>query len=129
MCFKGEYFIIDFQDIRMGLPQYDLVSLLEDCYYKLEDQNLEKLKSYYFKQYISIYTDQTREKFNKLYDLMTIQRTFKAIGSFSYLYVVKKKPNFLKYIGFGMEKIKHKLNKYSELNDLKERLFKDYYEN
>ncbi|MBG07599.1 MAG: hypothetical protein CME68_02505 [Halobacteriovoraceae bacterium] len=129
MCFQGGFYIIDFQDIRMGLPQYDLVSLLEDCYYKIGEENLEKLKNYYYKNYIQIYSNQTRGKFEKLYDFMTIQRTFKAIGSFSYLFLVKKDPRYLKHIGFGMEKIRHKVNKYSELYKLKEELFKSYYEN
>ena len=129
MCFQGKFYIIDFQDIRMGLPQYDLVSILEDCYYKISEQNLEKLKTYYFKNFIEIYTNQTKEKFDKLYDFMTIQRTFKAIGSFSYLYLVKKDPRFLKHIGFGMEKIRHKINKYPKIHGLKEELFKSYYEN
>ena len=129
MFFKGEFYIIDFQDIRMGLPQYDLVSLLEDCYYKISEKNLEKLKTYYYKKFIQTYTNQTREQFDKLYDLMTIQRTFKAIGSFSYLFLVKKDPRFLKYIGFGMEKLRHKINKYPEFHGLKKGLFQNYYEN
>ncbi len=129
MCFKGEFYIIDFQDIRMGLPQYDLVSLLEDCYYKISEKNLEKLKTYYYKKFIQTYTNQKREHFDRLYDLMTIQRTFKAIGSFSYLFLVKKDPRFLKYIGFGMEKIRNKINKYPEFYGLKKELFKNYYEN
>jgi aminoglycoside/choline kinase family phosphotransferase len=29
--------MIDFQDARMGPPQYDLASLLKDSYYQLED--------------------------------------------------------------------------------------------
>ena len=128
MCFKGKFYIIDFQDIRMGLPQYDLVSLLEDCYYKIGERNLERLKNYYFENYILSHTSQTREKFDKIYDLMTVQRTFKAIGSFSYLYIVKKNPKFLKYIGFSMEKIRHKISKYSELSELKKQLFESYYE-
>lgn len=129
MFFRGEFYIIDFQDMRMGLPQYDLVSFLEDSYYKISEQNLQRLKAYYYKRFIQNYTNQTREKFDKLYDFMTIQRTFKAIGSFSYLFLIKKDPRFLKHIGFGMEKIRHKINKYSELDGLKEELFKKYYEN
>ena len=42
---------------------------------------------------------------------------------------LKKNPRFLKHIGFGMEKMRHKIDKYRELNVLKEKLFKNYYEN
>ena len=43
-----EFIFIDFQDARWGVPQYDLVSLLEDCYYDLNEANRQTLKRYYY---------------------------------------------------------------------------------
>ena len=84
--------VIDFQDARMGIPQYDLVSLLEDCYYQLGERNRNVLKEYYLEQFSEIKKWQSKEKFEYLYDLSILQRTFKAIGSFSYLFIEQKRP-------------------------------------
>ena len=129
MCYERELFVIDFQDIRMGLPHYDLVSILEDCYYQVRRENVNKLKKYYFDNFIVANNLKGKGDFEKLYDYMTIQRTFKAIGSFSFVFMKKGDPRFLKYIGFGMEKIKEKLSRYPELEILKKNLFKYYYGN
>ena len=43
MIKNDEQIVIDFQDARMGTPLYDLVSLLEDCYYQLDNSNKVKL--------------------------------------------------------------------------------------
>jgi hypothetical protein len=69
----------------------------------------------------------TFEEFERLYDLVTIQRVFKAIGSFSYIFEHRKDERYVKYIGFGMEKIKKILLKKSEFSDLRKILFGSYY--
>ena len=127
MFYEKELFVIDFQDIRMGLPQYDLVSIIEDCYYQIRKENVDKLKKYYFDNFII--ANNVKGNFGKLYDYMTIQRTFKAIGSFSFVFIKKGDPRFLKYIGLGMEKIKEKLSGYPEFEIFKKTLFKYYYGN
>lgn len=48
MVRNDELIFIDFQDARWGIPQYDLVSLLEDCYYDLDEGNRQYLKKYYY---------------------------------------------------------------------------------
>jgi hypothetical protein len=47
----GEQIVIDFQDARMGTPLYDLVSLLEDCYYQINEANKKELIEYYYNTY------------------------------------------------------------------------------
>ncbi len=129
MVKKDEFIVIDFQDARWGLPQYDLVSLLEDCYYELDDQTREELKVYYFERLKSIINDQSDfQKFSKLYDEMAIQRVFKAIGSFSYIYNKRKDIRYLKYIGFAMEKLKRIFLRNPEYNELRKLIYKHYYE-
>ena len=129
---KGKEFIyIDFQDARQGIPQYDLVSLLEDCYFQIESSNVKKLKDYYFQNYIEKHsTDQLdREKFDRMYDLTTIQRVFKAIGSFSYINETRGDVRYVKYIGLAFEKVRNKLKNYPEYQGLFSVLTKAYYEN
>src|SRR5690606_31194444 len=101
---QGEKFIfIDFQDARWGIPQYDLVSLLEECYYDLNEENRQKLKRYYYDNLpVSALRQSSYEEFLSLYDDMLIQRVFKAVGSFCYIYNWRKDDRYLKYIGFAM---------------------------
>lgn len=129
MVKNGEYVVIDFQDARMGLPQYDLVSLLEDCYYDLTDENRETLKKYYYDNMdMSALGQGTYEEFCWYYDLMLLQRVFKAIGSFSYIFEHRKDYRYVKYIGFAMEKIRKTMLKDERFNNLRRPLFNLYYE-
>jgi aminoglycoside/choline kinase family phosphotransferase len=107
MIKDGEQIVIDFQDARMGTPLYDLVSLLEDCYYQIDELNKKKLIEYYYKMYFQKF-DSTKnfEQFKSLYDMMAIQRVFKAIGSFAYIYADRKDLRYIKYIGYAFEKVR-----------------------
>jgi hypothetical protein len=130
MLKNDELVLIDFQDARMGLPQYDLVSLLEDCYYSLDQENIEKLKMYYFNSLPFQQLEQADYSvFCRLYDLMTVQRVFKAVGSFAYIYNWRRDKRYIKYIGYGMEKVRKVLMMYPEFNDLRLCMNKIYYEN
>lgn len=121
--------IIDFQDARMGLPQYDVVSLLEDCYYELDRENVYKLKKYYWENFLEDKSIQKNfEEFESLYTLMALQRTLKAIGSFAYIYNSREDERYLKYIGFAIEKIKRFAIKEKEFEKLLSNLLSLYYE-
>jgi N-acetylmuramate 1-kinase len=124
------YIFIDFQDARWGIPQYDLVSLLEDCYYDLNDENRKELKRYYYDNLDKkIHGQQCYEEFLALYDDMLIQRVFKAVGSFCYIYNWRKDDRYLKYIGFAMEKIRRVMMDNPRYAELKSKLFQHYYAN
>jgi aminoglycoside/choline kinase family phosphotransferase len=130
MMKNNNLFFIDFQDARWGIPQYDLVSLLEDCYYDIDPENREMLKRYYFEKMGPDFLGQENfEIFSSLYNDMTIQRVFKAIGSFCYIYNWRKDERYLKYIGFGMEKIRRLMMNNPNYYDLKKLLFNYYYGN
>ena len=108
MIKDGEQVVIDFQDARMGTPLYDLVSLLEDCYYQINDENKKRLIEYYYNTYFKKF-DSTKnfEQFKAVYDMMAIQRVFKAIGSFAYIYADRKDLRYIKYIGYAFEKVRN----------------------
>jgi aminoglycoside/choline kinase family phosphotransferase len=130
MVKDDELVVIDFQDARMGIPQYDLVSLLEDCYYQITPKNLERLKIIYWENFVKGRFDQDSfVEFEEYYDLMAIQRVFKAIGSFSYIYSLRSDKRYLKYIGFGFEKLRTILLKYPEFKPLRQVLSLAYYGN
>lgn len=128
MIKNGELVVIDFQDARIGAPFYDLVSLLEDCYYSIDESNIASLKKYYYgilKDHLGI---KSSSDFDYYYDLSKLQRLFKAIGSFSFIHNTRDDKRYLKYIGFAMEKIKVTLMKMPEYSELRKALFSLYYE-
>lgn len=129
MVKDGEFIFIDFQDARWGIPQYDLVSLLEDCYYEINEENKRKLKDYYYDQLGQAVLGQTKEEFESYYQDMLIQRVFKAVGSFCYIYNWRKDDRYLKYIGFAMEKIRRTMMDNPRYKSLKVKLFEHYYAN
>jgi aminoglycoside/choline kinase family phosphotransferase len=130
MVKDGKFYFIDFQDARWGIPQYDLVSLLEDCYFELNTENHDRLKRYYYENLSpSIHGQQSYENFLALYRDMTIQRVFKAVGSFCYIYNWRKDERYLKYIGFAMEKVRKVLDQDPRYAELKKKLFQFYYAN
>lgn len=107
MIKNGEQVVIDFQDARMGTPLYDLVSLLEDCYYQIDEVNKKKLIEYYYNTYFKKFdSKKSFEQFKSVYDMMAIQRVFKAIGSFAYIYADRKDLRYIKYIGYAFEKVR-----------------------
>lgn len=125
MSKDNELIIIDFQDTRMGLAQYDLASLLDDCYYELDNENRNALMKYYYKQ---SRTTTPWDQFVDDYNDVALQRVFKAIGSFSYIFYHRKDHRYLKYIGFGMEKLKKLMLSSDKYNRLRASLMKCYYE-
>lgn len=130
MVRDDKYTFIDFQDARWGIPQYDLVSLLEDCYYDLKEENRQKLKRYYYDNLSpEIHGQKTYAEFEAHYQDMLIQRVFKAVGSFCYIYNWRKDDRYLKYIGFAMEKIRRTMMDNARYSELKKKLFNHYYAN
>jgi len=129
MVKNEELIVIDFQDARIGTPFYDLVSLLEDCYYQIDEANIVTLKKYYYsilREHLGI---TNAVDFDYFYELSKLQRVFKAIGSFAYIYITRNDKRYLKYIGFAMEKIKAVLLRRQEFVSLRKNLFGIYYEN
>lgn len=129
MVKNDEFIMIDFQDARMGIPQYDLVSLLEDSYYDLMGENKKNLIQYYYDSLDP--TIHGQENFLNFYDLykdMLLQRAIKAIGSFSYIYELRKDVRYIKYIGYTLEKIRKTMMDDERYTELRLLLSKHYYE-
>lgn len=129
MVKNDEFIMIDFQDARMGIPQYDLVSLLEDSYYDLMGENKKNLIQYYYDSLDpAIHGQENFLNFYDLYKDMLLQRAIKAIGSFSYIYELRKDVRYIKYIGYTLEKIRKTMMDDERYNELRLLLSKHYYE-
>jgi aminoglycoside/choline kinase family phosphotransferase len=96
---ENDFLIIDFQDARLGLPLYDVVSLLRDSYAFLPEAMIAHLKSHYYnyahEQGIPL---PARDEFERLYYLSAFQRNVKALGTFGYQIYQRKKKMYEQYI-------------------------------
>jgi hypothetical protein len=107
--------VIDFQDARMGPVQYDLVSLFRDSYVSLSDDVCRQLMSYYLER-AQPFLGKTfsRDHFDEIYEIQTVQRCFKACGSFSSFYMLRKDTRYLKYISHTLKRILKSLTLFPE---------------
>jgi N-acetylmuramate 1-kinase len=86
--------MIDFQDARMGPAQYDLASLLRDSYVSLQAQLVESLLGYYAKET----GEADPGRFRYVFDVMSLQRNIKALGTFGYQASVRGSNRYLSSI-------------------------------
>lgn len=92
--------IIDHQDARIGAASYDLVSLLLDRILQPPDKHwLEEKKRFFLSKREKLNLERIDlESFDYEFDLMTVQRCLKAIGTFSFQSVNRGKTYFVQYI-------------------------------
>ena len=95
----GRSYIIDFQDARMGLPQYDAVSLLRDSYVRLDPDIFSYLKNYCYEggRDMGVHA-MGKDDFNYFFDIMAFQRNIKALGTFGYQVSARGNVRYEKYI-------------------------------
>jgi aminoglycoside/choline kinase family phosphotransferase len=112
--------VIDFQDAVVGPVTYDLVSLLKDCYIKMDNNLRSDLIKYYrdLAMQESLLSADDINNFERYFDLMGVQRHLKAIGIFSRLYHRDGKQAYLSDIPRTASYITELENKYPELGDL-----------
>lgn len=96
---NGVPYVIDFQDARMGLPQYDAVSLLRDSYVTLGPDMFGRLKDFYYdgSRDAGIHA-MGRDEFDRYFDLMAFQRNVKALGTFGYQVTARGNRRYERYI-------------------------------
>jgi aminoglycoside/choline kinase family phosphotransferase len=99
MIKNEKIYVIDFQDMRLGPYLYDVVSLLEDCYFSIEEELKNELKNH-AKSFLNI------ENFELEYQVVKAQRLLKALGTFTNQYYEKNKNDYLPYIASTIENLK-----------------------
>jgi aminoglycoside/choline kinase family phosphotransferase len=115
MVREGSLVWIDFQDARMGPATYDLVSLLRDSYVDVEEDFLEE-RTEEFRQ--KALPGEHREVFRRRFDLMSVQRNLKALGTFGYMGSVRGSRVYLPYIPRTLAGVKRNLARYPEFSAL-----------
>jgi NDP-sugar pyrophosphorylase family protein/aminoglycoside/choline kinase family phosphotransferase len=127
--------VVDYQGARIGPPAYDVVSLLWDPYYRLQDDTREHLLEYYIVKMTRLNNGKDRETnfpipplaknpsspslekggkggfFNKIQFRETLlpcrlQRHMQALGAYGFLSRIKGKKYFLKYVPESLSLLK-----------------------
>lgn len=113
--------IIDFQDARMGPNTYDLASLLRDSYVDLSAAQVDELVAYF----LALQGPQAQvdaNEFRRRFDLMTLQRNLKALGTFGYQTTTRGNPVYIQYIPRTLNYVRENLAAYPRFGRLHELL-------
>jgi N-acetylmuramate 1-kinase len=100
MVCNSELYLIDFQDARLGPPQYDLASLIYDAYVPLRSEDRTVLTDLYVNEVRStpLGTKINFELFERDLEWVAFQRVVKAAGSFASFYTRFGKQSHLTYL-------------------------------
>lgn len=115
----GRLVMIDFQDARMGPAQYDLASLLRDSYVTLPDELVDDLVEYYFHGTGTGPQVPSLDRLRYVFDIMSLQRNIKALGTFGYQSSVMGTDRYLSAIPRTGAYIARNIGKYSEFRNLR----------
>lgn len=112
--------LVDYQGARIGPPAYDVVSILWDPYFKLENKMRDSLLEYYINKIKAHSSKEFDESvFRQTLIPCRLQRHMQALGAYGYLSTVKGKTYFLKYAPLALEylseEIEHVQNEYPVL--------------
>jgi aminoglycoside/choline kinase family phosphotransferase len=110
---------IDFQDARMGPAQYDLASLLRDSYVDLDEGFVAEVAEEFRQRAVP---GESRDTFLRRFELMSIQRNLKALGTFGYMSAVRGSRVYLPYIPRTLESARRNLVRYPEFSGLRRAL-------
>jgi aminoglycoside/choline kinase family phosphotransferase len=116
-------YIIDFQDARMGPDTYDLASLLRDSYVDLTDRDVDDLIAYFLALKTPAHGAGTLvEEFRRRFDLMAVQRSLKALGTFGYQAMARRNTVYIQYMPRALRYTRTNLEKYPRFARLRELL-------
>ena len=111
--------VIDYQDAVIGPITYDLVSLLKDCYFRLDRADV----IYLVKANWTLLRDRhpvglgSFPEFLRWFDLMGLQRHLKCAGIFCRLHLRDGKPGYLADVPLVLDYILEVCELYEPLND------------
>jgi len=94
MVHRGQLYVIDFQDARMGPDTYDLASLLRDSYVDITSSELDGFVAYF----LAVKGITGGAEFRRRFDVMATQRNLKALGTFGHQAAARGNPIYLQYI-------------------------------
>jgi aminoglycoside/choline kinase family phosphotransferase len=121
MLHDGRLYVIDFQDARMGPDTYDLASLLRDSYVDLSEDRVDELIHVFLKlRGAQAATADGAAEFRRRFDLMSIQRNLKALGTFGHQTTSRNNPVYIQYIPRTLSYVRTNLERYPRFQRLRE---------
>lgn len=108
--------VIDFQDAVEGPLTYDLVSLLKDCYFRLEPEQLDAFtRRFYLEMRGTLTKDIEPDRFARYFDLTGVQRHLKVAGIFARLLHRDGKDRYMADVPMALAYIVDVAPRYPEL--------------
>jgi len=105
MLRDGGSFLIDYQGLRWGLPEYDLASMIYDPYSEFTPNETADLIDFYFRLKTEAGHTDSRESFERRLVQSAMQRLMQAMGAYGFLGEVKGKTEFLAHIPVAKERL------------------------
>ena len=118
MVHRDRLVVIDFQDARMGPATYDLVSLLRDCYVDLPPDLVHTTTQ----RFLDAVPSERTADFGRRFDVMSVQRHLKALGTFGHQIAVAGRPGFAAYVPRTLGYLRQTLHAYPQFDRLLELL-------
>lgn len=112
MAHRGVLHWIDFQDARMGPATYDLASLLRDSYVDLPEELVEEQAEAFRQRALP---GEARETFLRRFELVSVQRNLKALGTFGYMASVRGTDVYRPHIPRALANARRNLLRHPEL--------------
>ncbi len=106
MFCEGGCFLIDYQGMRFGLPEYDVASLVYDPYMALTPGQRDELIGYYLFLKRRAGHRESPEVFEERLDACAVQRLMQALGAYGFLGLEKGKKEFLQHIGPARDRLR-----------------------
>ena len=113
---EGQTYLIDFQGMRPGLPEYDLASLLYDPYVDLSAGERDELAQYYCEKPQG--SGVVANDFREVLRLCAMQRLMQALGAYGFLGLVKGSDSFLKFIPAALKSLRLVMQEIAGLEEL-----------
>jgi aminoglycoside/choline kinase family phosphotransferase len=126
MPHQGDLYVIDFQDARMGPDTYDLVSLLRDSYVDFTEEAGEDLIAFFLalrsRDAYESPPNRYEADFRRRFDLMSLQRNLKALGTFGFQTMSRQNPVYIQYMPRTLRHVGRNLERYPRFGRLRELL-------
>ena len=123
MLHDRRLYIIDFQDARMGPDTYDLASLLRDSYVDVSETRVDELIQGFLRLGGAKHaTPEAFLDYRRRFDMMSLQRNLKALGTFGHQTTSRNNPVYIQYIPRTVSNVKANLERYPRFARLRELL-------
>ncbi|MBZ0156057.1 MAG: phosphotransferase [Alphaproteobacteria bacterium] len=102
--------LIDYQGARLGPPAYDVVSMLWDPYYRLDDALRERLVCFYMERMSSAAGEGfSVQELGETLLPCRLQRHMQALGAYGFLSMARGKKYFLKHVPGALRHLKEEV--------------------